>query len=147
MSDLIKKLKYYNIKFKVCNEKNQQINLYCNDKVVISYYGTTGTIYSKYVDLKNYKGEEDLIHLYNMIFNNKFMWKLINKINEVNNFDEKKHREEIDTLNHILTDCYSCILNEYLNSNFLHRKKLKKILIHFSNYLDTPFSDLDKEDD
>lgn len=147
MSDLIKKLKYYNIKFKLCNQNNQQINLYCNDKVVISYYGTTGTIYSKYVDLKNYKGEEDLIRLYNMIFNNKFMWKLINKINEVNNFDEKKHREEIDALNHILTDCYSCILNEYLNSNFLHRKKLKKILIHFSNYLDTPFSDLDEEDD
>ena len=147
MSDLIKKLKYYNIKFKLCNQNNQQINLYCNDKVVISYYGTTGTIYSKYVDLKNYKGEEDLIRLYNMIFNNKFMWKLINKINEVNNFDEKKYREEIDALNHILTDCYSCILNEYLNSNFLHRKKLKKILIHFNNYLDTPFSDLDEEDD
>ena len=146
MDNIIKKLKDKNIKFKVCNQNNQQINLYCNDKVVISYYRTTGTIYSKYVDLKNYKGEEDLIRLYNMIFNNKFMWKLINKINEINNFDEKKYREEIDGLNHILTDCYSCILNEYLNSNFLHRKKLKKILIHFSNYLDTPFSDLDKEE-
>ena len=73
MQKIIKRLEKNNIKYKVCNEKNQQINLYVKDKVVISYYCTTGTIYSPYVDLKKYKNIDDLIYLYNTIFNNKFI--------------------------------------------------------------------------
>lgn len=128
MDNIIKKLKDKNIKFKVCNEKNKQINLYCNDKVVISYYGTTGTIYSKYVDLKNYKGEEDLINLYDMIFNNKFIWKIINKSNKNCDFDKKKYDEKINNLKSTINEICGYIVKTYLDSNFIHRKKLEKIV-------------------
>ena len=40
---------------------------------MISYYGTTGTIYSPYVELREYKGEDVIVYLYNTIFNNKYV--------------------------------------------------------------------------
>ena len=73
MERLIKKLEENNIEYKVCNKNIKHINIYFNGKVVISYYGTTGTIYSPYVELREYKGEDMLVYLYNTIFNNKYI--------------------------------------------------------------------------
>lgn len=73
MERLIKKLEENNIEYKVCNKNIKHINIYFNGKVVISYYGTTGTIYSPYVELREYKGEDMLVYLYNTIFNNKYV--------------------------------------------------------------------------
>ena len=73
MERLIKKLEENNIEYKVCNKNTKHINIYFNGKVVISYYGTTGTIYSPYVELREYKGEDMLVYLYNTIFNNKYV--------------------------------------------------------------------------
>lgn len=73
MERLIKKLEENNIEYKVCNKNTKHINIYFNGKVVISYYGTTGTIYSPYVELREYKGEDMLVYLYNTIFNNKYI--------------------------------------------------------------------------
>lgn len=73
MERLIKKLEENNIEYKVCNKNIKHINIYFNGKVVISYYGTTGTIYSPYVELREYKGEDMLLYLYNTIFNNKYI--------------------------------------------------------------------------
>ena len=73
MERLIKKLEKNNIEYKVCNKNTKHINIYFNGKVMISYYGTTGTIYSPYVELREYKGEDMLVYLYNTIFNNKYI--------------------------------------------------------------------------
>lgn len=73
MERLIKKLEENNIEYKVCNKNTKHINIYFNGKVVISYYGATGTIYSPYVELREYKGEDMLVYLYNTIFNNKYI--------------------------------------------------------------------------
>ena len=73
MERLIKNLEENNIEYKVCNKNTKHINIYFNGKVVISYYGTTGTIYSPYVELREYKGEDMLVYLYNTIFNNKYV--------------------------------------------------------------------------
>ena len=91
MERLIKKLKENNIEYKVCNKNIKHINIYFNGKVVISYYGTTGTIYSPYVELREYKGEDMLVHLYNTIFNNKY-------INDVLVKQIDKQQEENDYL-------------------------------------------------
>ena len=69
MERLIKKLKENNIEFKVCNKNTKHINIFFEDWVVISYYGTTGTIYSPYVEVREYQGEDMVIYLYNTIFN------------------------------------------------------------------------------
>ena len=79
MERLIKNLEENNIEYKVCNKNTKHINIYFNGKVVISYYGTTGTIYSPYVELREYKGEDILVYLYNTIFNNKYVNKVLIK--------------------------------------------------------------------
>lgn len=90
MERLIKKLKENNIEYKVCNKNIKHINIYFNGKVVISYYGTTETIYSPYVELREYKGEDMLVYLYNTIFNNKYindvLLKQIDKQQEENDY-------------------------------------------------------------
>lgn len=91
MERLLKNLEENNIEYKVCNKKTKYINIYFNGKVVISYYGTTGTIYSPYVELREYKGEDMLIYLYNTIFNNKY-------INDVLLKQIDKQQEEINCL-------------------------------------------------
>lgn len=73
METLIKKLEENNVEYKVCNKNTKHINIYFNGKVVISYYGTTGTIYSPYVEIREYQGEDMVMYLYNTIFNNKYV--------------------------------------------------------------------------
>ena len=132
MERLLKNLEKNNIKYKVCNKKTKHINIYFNGKVVISYYGTTGTIYSPYVELTEYKGEDMLVYLYNTIFNNKY-------INDVLLKQIDKQQEEINCLKRsaerrqqsLLEEQTSCldIINIIGHLDlYLDKKKSKSIL-------------------
>ena len=109
MERLIKKLKENNIEFKVCNKNTKHINIYFEDKVVISYYGTTGTIYSPYVEVREYQGEDMLIYLYNTIFNNKYVNDVL--IKQINN-----KQEQIDYLRRSVERKEECLLEEQMES-------------------------------
>lgn len=109
MERLIKKLKENNIEFKVCNKNTKHINIYFEDKVVISYYGTTGTIYSPYVEVREYQGEDMLIYLYNTIFNNKYVNDVL--IKQINN-----KQEQIDYLRRSVERKEESLLEEQMES-------------------------------
>lgn len=109
MERLIKKLKENNIEFKVCNKNTKHINIYFEDKVVISYYGTTGTIYSPYVEVREYQGEDMLIYLYNTIFNNKYVNDVL--IKQINN-----KQEQIDYLRRSVERKEESLLDEQMES-------------------------------
>lgn len=109
MERLIKKLKENNIEFKVCNKNTKHINIYFEDKVVISYYGTTGTIYSPYVEVREYQGEDMLIYLYNTIFNNKY-------VNDVLIKQIEGQQEQINYLRRSVERKEECLLEEQMES-------------------------------
>ena len=109
MERLIKKLKENNIEFKVCNKNTKHINIYFEGRVVISYYGTTGTIYSPYVEVREYQGEDMLIYLYNTIFNNKYVNDVL--IKQINN-----KQEQIDYLRRSVERKEECLLEEQMES-------------------------------
>lgn len=109
MERLIKKLKENNIEFKVCNKNTKHINIYFEDRVVISYYGTTGTIYSPYVEVREYQGEDMVIYLYNTIFNNKYVNDVL--IKQINN-----KQEQIDYLRRSVERKEECLLEEQMES-------------------------------
>lgn len=132
MERLLKNLEKNNIKYKVCNKKTKHINIYFNGKVVISYYGTTGTIYSPYVELREYKGEDMLVYLYNTIFNNKY-------INDVLLKQIDKQQEEINSLKRSAERRQESLLEEQMScldminiighlDLYLDKKKSKSIL-------------------
>lgn len=109
MERLIKKLKENNIEFKVCNKNTKHINIYFEGRVVISYYGTTGTIYSPYVEVREYQGEDMLIYLYNTIFNNKYVNDVL--IKQINN-----KQEQIDYLRRSVERKEESLLDEQMES-------------------------------
>ena len=109
MERLIKKLEENNIEYKVCNKNIKHINIYFNGKVVISYYGTTGTIYSPYVELREYKGEDMLVYLYNTIFNNKY-------VNDVLLKQIDKQQKENDYLRRSVVRKEQSLLEEQMES-------------------------------
>lgn len=109
MERLIKKLKENNIEFKVCNKNTKHINIYFEGRVVISYYGTTGTIYSPYVEVREYQGEDMVIYLYNTIFNNKYVNDVL--IKQINN-----KQEQIDYLRRSVERKEECLLDEQMES-------------------------------
>ena len=109
MERLIKKLEENNIEYKVCNKNIKHINIYFNGKVVISYYGTTGTIYSPYVELREYKGEDMLVYLYNTIFNNKY-------INDVLIKQIEGQQEQINYLRRSVARKEQSLLEEQMES-------------------------------
>lgn len=109
MERLIKKLKENNIEFKVCNKNTKHINIYFGDRVVISYYGTTGTIYSPYVEVREYQGEDMVIYLYNTIFNNKYVNDVL--IKQINN-----KQEQIDYLRRSVERKEESLLEEQMES-------------------------------
>ena len=109
MERLIKKLEENNIEYKVCNKNTKHINIYFEGRVVISYYGTTGTIYSPYVEVREYQGEDMLIYLYNTIFNNKYVNDVL--IKQINN-----KQEQIDYLRRSVETKEECLLEEQMES-------------------------------
>ena len=109
MERLIKKLKENNIEFKVCNKNTKHINIYFEGRVVISYYGTTGTIYSPYVEVREYQGEDMVIYLYNTIFNNKYVNDVL--IKQINN-----KQEQIDYLRRSVERKEESLLEEQMES-------------------------------
>lgn len=109
MERLIKKLKENNIEFKVCNKNTKHINIYFGDRVVISYYGTTGTIYSPYVEVREYQGEDMVIYIYNTIFNNKYVNDVL--IKQINN-----KQEQIDYLRRSVERKEESLLEEQMES-------------------------------
>lgn len=109
MERLIKKLKENNIEFKVCNKNTKHINIYFEGRVVISYYGTTGTIYSPYVEVREYQGEDMVIYLYNTIFNNKYVNDVL--IKQINN-----KQEQIDYLRRSVERKEESLLDEQMES-------------------------------
>ena len=135
MERLIKKLKENNIEFKVCNKNTKHINIYFEGRVVISYYGTTGTIYSPYVEVREYQGEDMLIYLYNTIFNNKYVNDVL--IKQINN-----KQEQIDYLRRSVERKEESLLDEQMESLdmvniigqfglYLDKKKMKSILFRW----------------
>lgn len=109
MERLIKKLKENNIEFKVCNKNTKHINIYFEGRVVISYYGTTGTIYSPYVEVREYQGEDMVMYLYNTIFNNKYVNDVL--IKQINN-----KQEQIDYLRRSVERKEESLLDEQMES-------------------------------
>ena len=135
MERLIKKLKENNIEFKVCNKNTKHINIYFEGRVVISYYGTTGTIYSPYVEVREYQGEDMVMYLYNTIFNNKYVNDVL--IKQINN-----KQEQIDYLRRSVERKEECLLEEQMESLdmvniigqfglYLDKKKMKSILFRW----------------
>lgn len=132
MERLIKKLEENNIKYKVCNKSTKHINIYFEGRVVISYYGTTGTIYSPYVEVREYQGEDMVVYLYNTIFNNKYVNDVL--IKQINN-----KQEQIDYLRRSVERKEESLLDEQMESLdmvniigqlglYLDKKKMKSIL-------------------
>lgn len=109
MERLIKKLEENNIEFKVCNKNTKHINIYFEGRVVISYYGTTGTIYSPYVEVREYQGEDMVMYLYNTIFNNKYVNDVL--IKQINN-----KQEQIDYLRRSVERKEESLLEEQMES-------------------------------
>ena len=135
MERLIKKLKENNIEFKVCNKNTKHINIYFEGRVVISYFGTTGTIYSPYVEVREYQGEDMVMYLYNTIFNNKYVNDVL--IKQINN-----KQEQIDYLRRSVERKEECLLDEQMESLdmvniigqfglYLDKKKMKSILFRW----------------
>lgn len=135
MERLIKKLEENNVKYKVCNKNTKHINIYFNGKVVISYYGTTGTIYSPYVEIREYQGEDMLMYLYNTIFNNKYVDDVLIKqidgqqeqINYLRRSIERKEQslseEQMESLDMVN------IIGQF--GLYLDKKKMKSILFRW----------------
>ena len=132
MQRLIKKLEENNVEYKVCNKNTKHINIYFNGKVVISYYGTTGTIYSPYVEIREYQGEDMVMYLYNTIFNNKY-------VNDVLIKQIEGQQEQINYLRRSVERKEESLLNEQMESLdmvniigqlglYLDKKKMKSIL-------------------
>lgn len=132
MQRLIKKLEENNVEYKVCNKNTKHINIYFNGKVVISYYGTTGTIYSPYVEIREYQGEDMLMYLYNTIFNNKY-------VNDVLIKQIEGQQEQINYLRRSVERKEEYLLDEQKESLdmvniigqlglYLDKKKMKSIL-------------------
>lgn len=109
MERLIKKLEENNIEYKVCNKNTKHINIYFEGRVVISYYGTTGTIYSPYVEVREYQGEDMVMYLYNTIFNNKYVNDVL--IKQINN-----KQEQIDYLRRSVERKEESLLEEQMES-------------------------------
>ena len=141
MERLIKKLEKNNIEYKVCNKNTKHINIYFNGKVVISYYGTTGTIYSPYVELREYKGEDMLVYLYNTIFNNKYindvLLKQIDKQQKENDYlrrsverkEQRLSEEEMEILNMVYVIGYlNLYLEEKMRKSILFKWFYKNII-------------------
>lgn len=135
MERLIKKLEENNVKYKVCNKNTKHINIYFNGKVVISYYGTTGTIYSPYVEIREYQGEDMVIYLYNTIFNNKY-------VNDVLIKQIEGQQEQINYLRRSVERKEQSLLEEQMESLdmvniigqfglYLDKKKMKSILFRW----------------
>lgn len=135
MERLIKKLEENNVKYKVCNKNTKHINIYFNGKVVISYYGTTGTIYSPYVEIREYQGEDMVIYLYNTIFNNKY-------VNDVLIKQIEGQQEQINYLRRSVERKEQSLLDEQMESLdmvniigqfglYLDKKKMKSILFRW----------------
>lgn len=142
MERLIKKLEENNVKYKVCNKNTKHINIYFNGKVVISYYGTTGTIYSPYVEIREYQGEDMVMYLYNTIFNNKYVNDVLIKqiegqqeqINYLRRSVERKEEqfiqeqhENIDLVT-IIQKTKFIIDDMYKNTKFWHKKEYLKLM-------------------
>lgn len=131
MEKLLNNLEKNNIEYKVCNKKTKHINIYFNGKVVISYYGTTGTIYSPYVELREYKGEDMLVYLYDTIFNNKYindvLLKQINKQQEEINCLERNAERRQQSLLEEQTSCLDMINIIGHLDLYLDKKKSKSI--------------------
>lgn len=132
MERLIKKLEENNIEFKLCNKNTKHINIYFEGRVVISYYGTTGTIYSPYVEIREYQGEDMVMYLYNTIFNNKY-------VNNVLIKQIKGQQEQINYLRRSVERKEQCLLKEQMEGLdmvniigqfglYLDKKKKKSIL-------------------
>jgi hypothetical protein len=132
MERLIKKLEENNVEYKVCNKNTKHINIYFNGKVVISYYGTTGTIYSPYVEIREYQGEDMVMYLYNTIFNNKY-------VNDVLIKQIEGQQEQINYLRRSVERKEQSLLEEQMESLdmvniigqfglYLDKKKMKSIL-------------------
>ena len=132
MQRLIKKLEENNVEYKVCYKNTKHINIYFNGKVVISYYGTTGTIYSPYVEIREYQGEDMVMYLYNTIFNNKY-------VNDVLIKQIEGQQEQINYLRRSVERKEESLLNEQMESLdmvniigqlglYLDKKKMKSIL-------------------
>lgn len=135
MERLIKRLEENNIEYKVCNKNTKHINIYFNGKVVISYYGTTGTIYSPYVEIREYQGEDMVIYLYNTIFNNKY-------VNDVLIKQIEGQQEQINYLRRSVERKEQSLLEEQMESLdmvniigqfglYLDKKKMKSILFRW----------------
>lgn len=124
MERLIKKLEENNVKYKVCNKNTKHINIYFNGKVVISYYGTTGTIYSPYVEIREYQGEDMVMYLYNTIFNNKY-------VNDVLIKQIEEQQEQINYLRRSVERKEKSLLEEEIKS-----LDMFNIIGQFGLYLD-----------
>lgn len=135
MERLIKRLEENNIEYKVCNKNTKHINIYFNGKVVISYYGTTGTIYSPYVEIREYQGEDMVMYLYNTIFNNKY-------VNDVLIKQIDGQQEQINYLRRSVERKEQSLLEEQMESLdmvniigqfglYLDKKKMKSILFRW----------------
>lgn len=135
MERLIKRLEENNIEYKVCNKNTKHINIYFNGKVVISYYGTTGTIYSPYVEIREYQGEDMVMYLYNTIFNNKY-------VNDVLIKQIDGQQEQINYLRRSVERKEESLLDEQMESLdmvniigqfglYLDKKKMKSILFRW----------------
>lgn len=135
MERLIKKLEENNVEYKVCNKNTKHINIYFNGKVVISYYGTTGTIYSPYVEIREYQGEDMVMYLYNTIFNNKY-------VNDVLIKQIEGQQEQINYLRRSVERKEQSLLEEQMESLdmvniigqfglYLDKKKMKSILFRW----------------
>ena len=135
MERLIKRLEENNIEYKVCNKNTKHINIYFNGKVVISYYGTTGTIYSPYVEIREYQGEDMVMYLYNTIFNNKYVNDVL-----IKQIDEQQ--EQINYLRRSVERKEQSLLEEQMESLdmvniigqfglYLDKKKMKSILFRW----------------
>lgn len=99
---------------------------------MISYYGTTGTIYSPYVEIREYQGEDMLMYLYNTIFNNKY-------VNDVLIKQIEGQQEQINYLRRSVERKEEYLLDEQKESLdmvniigqlglYLDKKKMKSIL-------------------
>lgn len=135
MERLINRLEENNIEYKVCNKNTKHINIYFNGKVVISYYGTTGTIYSPYVEIREYQGEDMVMYLYNTIFNNKY-------VNDVLIKQIDGQQEQINYLRRSVERKEQSLLEEQMESLdmvniigqfglYLDKKKMKSILFRW----------------
>ena len=135
MERLIKKLEENNVEYKVCNKNTKHINIYFEGRVVISYYGTTGTIYSPYVEVREYQGEDMVMYLYNTIFNNKY-------VNDVLIKQIEGQQEQINYLRRSVERKEQSLLEEQMESLdmvniigqfglYLDKKKMKSILFRW----------------